>query len=233
MADMLKWISNTADGVFAIDSKCRVILWNKAAQEILGFTPNEALGKFCYEVLPGRDAAGNLFCFKGCSVMTMAKEGRLIKNYDVQMTTKAGHQVWLNVSILLVPSPKQEGPIIVHLFRSVSSPGRVEDLVEHVTSRVLTTLGITGQKSDSLLASSAAKTSPLTARETEILRLMAQCLSAKEIADKLCISHATVRTHIQHILEKLQVHSKLEAVALAFSLNKHVLLPNPLPQLHD
>jgi PAS domain S-box-containing protein len=221
MTDMLKVLSNTADGVFAIDSECRFILWNKAAQETLGFTPDEVLGRFCYEVIPGKDPAGNLFCFAGCSVVTVAKKGCLIKNYDIQMTTKASHQIWLNVSIVLVPSPKQKGPIIVHLFRPVSSPGKAGngEIVEEVTSRVLSTLGITGQKSSPPLVSSPTQISSLTTREIEILRLIAQCWTSKDIADKLCISHRTVRTHIQNILEKLQVHSKLEAVALAFQQN--------------
>lgn len=219
MADVLELISNTADGVFAIDSECRFILWNKAAQEIHGSAPEEVLGKFCYEVLPCKDPAGNLFCFKGCSVVTMAKEGRLVKNYDVQMTTKAGHTVWLNFSILLFPSPRQKGPIIIHLFRPVSGPERTEGLVERVTSMVLAALDMNVQNPRPNPAPSVAKTSSLTPRETEVLRLMAQCLGVKQIADRLYISHATVRTHIQHILEKLQVHSKLEAVALALQQN--------------
>ncbi len=45
---------------------------------------------------------------------------------------------------------------------------------------------------------------------------MAAGLQNKEIAHKLGISLATVRNHIHNILEKLDVHSKLEAVSLAF-----------------
>ena len=56
----------------------------------------------------------------------------------------------------------------------------------------------------------------LSPREREILRLMAEGRSAREIADRLFISYATVRNHTQHILEKLHMHSKLEAVALAY-----------------
>ena len=57
---------------------------------------------------------------------------------------------------------------------------------------------------------------PLTRRETEILRLVAEGLQNKEIAQKLTLSLATVRNHIHNILDKLEVHSKLEAVSLAF-----------------
>jgi DNA-binding NarL/FixJ family response regulator len=57
---------------------------------------------------------------------------------------------------------------------------------------------------------------PLTAREREVLQLLARGCAAAEISRELCISHATVRNHIQHILAKLGLHSKLEAVAYAY-----------------
>lgn len=55
---------------------------------------------------------------------------------------------------------------------------------------------------------------PLSHREAEVLSLMTESLVAKEIGVRLGLSTSTVRTHIQNILKKLQVHSKLEAVAL-------------------
>ena len=55
----------------------------------------------------------------------------------------------------------------------------------------------------------------LTPREKEILQLMAQGLDNRAIAEKLFISFTTVRGHVQNILEKLEAHSKLEAVARA------------------
>jgi len=57
--------------------------------------------------------------------------------------------------------------------------------------------------------------SQLTARERETLNLLAEGLSGTEIAKALGISTNTVRTHIQSILTKLQVHSRLEAAAVA------------------
>jgi DNA-binding NarL/FixJ family response regulator len=56
----------------------------------------------------------------------------------------------------------------------------------------------------------------LTPRETEVLRLMADGLGQDAIAEKLFISPKTVGTHVQHILTKLGVHSRAEAVALAY-----------------
>lgn len=55
----------------------------------------------------------------------------------------------------------------------------------------------------------------LTSREREILGLLAQGQSTPTIAKQLFISPATVRNHIQSILNKLEAHSKLEAVTIA------------------
>jgi DNA-binding NarL/FixJ family response regulator len=52
----------------------------------------------------------------------------------------------------------------------------------------------------------------LTARETEILELLAKGYVPKEVADKLVISYDTIRYHLKHIYDKLHVHSRTEAV---------------------
>lgn len=57
--------------------------------------------------------------------------------------------------------------------------------------------------------------SQLTPREGEVIALLAQGASSGDIASALQISPNTVRTHVQSILAKLQVHSRLEAVAFA------------------
>ncbi len=216
MSDLLKWIARTADGVLAVDSESKIILWNHAAEETLGFTPKEVLGKFCYEVLPGTDLSCNLFCFKGCSVMTMTKKGQLVQNYDLQVLTKNLRKIWLNVSILLVPNPGRRNQLIVHLFRPLSNPGDITRMVEQMAATVLGGLKKDDRGPRIGRSSPLLNASPLSRRETEILYLMAQCISTKEIAAKLCISYTTVRTHIKHILEKLHTHNKLEAVTLAF-----------------
>ena len=59
----------------------------------------------------------------------------------------------------------------------------------------------------------ANDTEGLTAREQEVLELLAQGCLYKEIADTLQITYRTVSTHIQHIYEKLHVHSRAQAVA--------------------
>jgi DNA-binding NarL/FixJ family response regulator len=75
---------------------------------------------------------------------------------------------------------------------------RVRRLVRHTTS----------------LAPSLA--SRLTARELEVLRLLANGLGQDEIAVQLFISRKTVATHIEHVLQKLDVRTRAQAVAFAY-----------------
>src|SRR6202142_2531702 len=56
---------------------------------------------------------------------------------------------------------------------------------------------------------------PLTPRELEVLKALSEGLSTPEICERLFIAPNTLRTHVQNIMGKLRVHSKLEAVAFA------------------
>ena len=56
----------------------------------------------------------------------------------------------------------------------------------------------------------------LTRRELEIIQLLADGLSNEQMAERLYLSPYTIKNHVHNILEKLQVHSRLEAVRLAY-----------------
>ncbi len=64
----------------------------------------------------------------------------------------------------------------------------------------------------------------LTARELEVLKLVARGLSNKEVADELYISENTVKNHVRNILEKLHLHSRMEAVM--YAVRKRLLDPH-------
>ncbi|WP_447004941.1 response regulator [Saccharothrix isguenensis] len=55
----------------------------------------------------------------------------------------------------------------------------------------------------------------LTERETEVLRLVAKGLTARQIANRLVISHRTVENHVQSTLRKLQLHNRVELARYA------------------
>jgi DNA-binding NarL/FixJ family response regulator len=55
----------------------------------------------------------------------------------------------------------------------------------------------------------------LTTRELEVLKLVAQGMSNRDVAEALFIAENTVKNHVRNILEKLQLHSRMEAVVYA------------------
>jgi len=61
----------------------------------------------------------------------------------------------------------------------------------------------------------ASRVPRLTVREVDVLKLLAWARTNREIADALFISEHTVKSHVANILEKLQLHSRLEAAMYA------------------
>jgi DNA-binding NarL/FixJ family response regulator len=62
----------------------------------------------------------------------------------------------------------------------------------------------------------------LTEREREILRMLARGANTQQIMETFAISRSTVRSHVQHLLDKLHAHTRAQAVQMA--MTKHLLL---------
>jgi DNA-binding NarL/FixJ family response regulator len=82
-----------------------------------------------------------------------------------------------------------------------------------VPCRAVSTVRTDVRSSEEIAAARLA--AQLTSREREVLGFLAEARSSDSIADLLSISANTVRTHVQNIMAKLEVHSRLEAVAFA------------------
>ena len=80
-----------------------------------------------------------------------------------------------------------------------------------VTERLLERFADGGGKSEAVAAVAA-----LTAREREILRLLAGGLSNAELAELLVLGETTVKTHVSSILRKLGVRDRVQAVIVAY-----------------
>jgi two-component system NarL family response regulator len=85
-----------------------------------------------------------------------------------------------------------------------------------MASKLLTEFAAISKASDEKPQMPAPK---LTDREMEVLRLVAQGMNNRDIAKELFISENTVKNHIRNILEKLQLHSRMEAAMYAVREN--------------
>jgi ATP/maltotriose-dependent transcriptional regulator MalT len=74
------------------------------------------------------------------------------------------------------------------------------------------------QPDHGLPAASAALPEPLSERELEVLRLLAAGLSNQEIAEQLCVTLGTVKTHVHNIYGKLDVNSRSKAIVRSSEL---------------
>jgi PAS domain S-box len=200
-------LARAGDGAFAVGPNGRVAVWNRAAERILGWSAKDVLGRPCCEVLAGGDGRGNSICYQGCDVTGQVRLGEPVEHFEMKTRTKAGQTVWLDVSILEAPVTNGNRPTTVHLFRDITATKKLLEIVQERTAPAA--------------QSNGNGTSGLTKREIEILQLMAAGANTKVLAERLNVSPATVRNHAQNIFAKLDVHSRLEAVAWA---NQHRLV---------
>jgi PAS domain S-box-containing protein len=214
MNDIFDLMTTMSEGVYAVDDDQRIIFWNNAAEELIGTKANEVLGQYCYDVIRGKDEVGCLFCKKLCSNLSKAKNKKPIPNRDLVTLTKKGKSIWLNISFLAVPLNNSERFSILHIFRDVSHQKQVEQFVSHLSIH-LGKLSRPGSPKGNPQNDLSAR---LTPRELQVLKLAGSGHNTRTIAEKLFLSPHTVRNHIQNILKKLHVRSRLEAVSMAFKL---------------
>ena len=196
--------ARTADAVYVVGPDYTIVHWDQNMESLSGVLSEEALGKPCYETVMGESEGGQPLCAHGCSVMHLAQEGRPISSYEMKIRTRSGRRRWVNASNLTIKT--EEGPYLVHLLRD--SQG-THDTLE--MARGLIQLSSKGEAP----APRRRDVPSLTPRQLEILKLLSEGKSAREIGSELYLTQATIRNHIRALLVALGVHSQLEVLAKA------------------
>jgi DNA-binding CsgD family transcriptional regulator len=164
---------------------------------LLGHRAADVLGKKCYEILQGRDVFGNRFCHEHCAIRSMADRHEPVRHWQLFVRGASGQRVHASLCVFVLFGGRSDYAL-VHLLEpclerpAEENPGRPA-------------------KSNPGRAGDAA----LSGRETEVLRMLAAGAATSDVARRLTISEATVRNHVHHILRKLNVHNRLQAVSLA------------------
>lgn len=204
--DALKIVNSTGDPAFAVDRHGIVKAWNKAAENVFGYSATAVEGRPCWEVLCGCDASRNEYCGKDCPLRRMAFSAKSVNSMPIflQLASKEA-KPFLMSTLMLYNGPGQQ--LMAHICRpDIKVPEAASGGSESVAG------------GGSIRLSNNHQRGGLTQRQLEVLSVLAAGKSTHEIASLMCISLHTVRNHISQILFKLHVHSRVEAVALARKL---------------
>ena len=187
------------EGAFVVGADGYIARWNRGAERIIGYSAREVVGKACHEAFHGWDAGGHRVCHQTCRAVALMPGGGETPSFEVETRTKAGRLVWVSMRTLAARDP-DGSDVTAHLFHDVTE---THQLVGRIRNRL------------AAATAPAAAGAGLTPRETEVLRFLVSGVGTKAVADRLHVTHTTIRNHVQSILGKLGVHSRLEAVAYA------------------
>jgi len=205
-AELFAFLERTADAAFAVTREGQICSWNQAAERLFGYSSADVLNRACYEVLDGHGALGTQVCIGDCSVQQCAAQKLDIPDFDLEVKTRSGERLWVNVSTLVFEEPRRNRRLVVHLARDISRRRRSEELLAKMLEISKEMVAVADHNTR------AAPVSPLTEQEQRILRLFAKAKNSSDIARELGITLPTLRNHLHSINEKLRTHNRLEAV---------------------
>ncbi|MFP4527175.1 MAG: sigma-54 interaction domain-containing protein [Candidatus Kapaibacterium sp.] len=118
--------NSISDGVFTVDKKCRITSFNKAAEQITGFTAREAVGKHCFDIFRTE------ICNKHCALKDTLKNEEPIENVRVTIISREGCEMPISVTTTLLRDENGRMVGAVEFFSDVSE---IEHLKRHIDQR--------------------------------------------------------------------------------------------------
>ena len=210
--DIVALVNGTSDPAYAVDGSGHIVAWNSAAEAMFSRPAAEAIGAVCGEIIQGTDECGPV-CSRDCCVQQAIRNHHPVRNFDLQVQTPVGRR-WCNVSVLIVDDASSTLPYSIHIVRQIEVRKRLELLMRDF---IISSTDMPAEQAATLVSSTHAPAlqTDLSSRELEVLRLLARGNRTSAVAEHLHISRTTVNNHIQHILRKLDVHTRLEAIRRA------------------
>lgn len=204
--ELFDFLEHTTDAAFALTDAGEICSWNAAAEALFGYERAQVLGKTCFELLQGNGALGARVCTEACHVRDCVARHAPVDNFDLEVKTRSGRPIWVNMSTIVHEDHHSGRRRIVHLAHSIAGRKRTELLVGRM-------LRMSRQLADA--ADDAVRPAPvlsLSEQEQRVLKGLSEGKSPAAIVAELHISPQTLRNHLHHINQKLGTHNRLEAV---------------------
>jgi DNA-binding CsgD family transcriptional regulator len=208
-SELHDFLRGSAEPGVVITAEEQIDFLNPAAEDLFQVTTEQATGLPCHKLIRSRDHTQAPFCRPNCLVLKQALHGPPVPPIDLEMEPVPGVSRWFNLSTHPFGGPLNR--LCIHFLRDVDVCHRLRAAAESLVTEF------------AAMATSRPATplTTLTQQERAILACLVRGSTTQAIAADLNISPATVRNHVQHLLRKLDAHTRMEVVIRA--LREHLV----------
>jgi PAS domain S-box-containing protein len=119
-------LDSIADGVFTVDREGRITSFNRAAEQITGFSREEALGQYCHEIFRAN------ICFETCPLKRTAETEESIVNVEVNILNRENREIPISISTAVIRDDAGQAIGAVETFRDLSL---IKELHQEISKR--------------------------------------------------------------------------------------------------
>lgn len=223
-----------SEPAFAVNGSHRIVAWNDGAERLLGLRAADMIGKRCFEALEIGDSALCMACryFASTQPAEVNPAVSVLARHHLSITIPVAVEgAPQRVQVTTLAAHTRAGQArFVHLLHHLTedaATGSASESTSEPTSEPMagpTHSSPSHERPPSALTEPAESSSKLrrpealTQRELEVLRLLGAGSSTDDIARSLSITRVTARNHVNKVLDKLGVNSRLQAVVIASQL---------------
>ena len=206
-------VERSSTAAVATDAEDRLIGINEAARSLFGLDDGRVVGLDFANVFQPQDVFGNPLGYDYSLIFQMLESGKPLKNFECRLRKACGEYQRAQVSVIVVLGPCPEKYELAHILWPCDRRRQADEVIARLLNGSehpeVSAIGV------ELRHASTGK-SMLTGRQLDVLRLVAGGKCSCEVAVQLNISPETVRNHMRNILSRLDVHSRAEAVSVAY-----------------